>query len=175
MSFFSTAMPINRLLSRPSRFLFLPVLLFSLAATGQMTIEITGAGARQIPIAIADFGGDSAAARAISIVVREDLARSGLFRLVSADGMPMHENSAVDYDFWRDQGADALATGSLSVGANGRLEARFRLHDINRKAGLGGAVYSTEISQLRAAGHRVADAIYEKLTGERGIFATRIA
>ncbi|MCL2076686.1 MAG: Tol-Pal system beta propeller repeat protein TolB [Betaproteobacteria bacterium] len=162
------------------RFLFcfarlLPFLLFSLAAHGQLTVVVTGAGAQQIPIVIADFGGGSAEARTISTVVREDLARSGLFRLIPADGFAMDENSAVDYDLWKNRGADALAAGSLAVGANGRLEARFRLYDINQKISLGGTAYLAETSQLRAAGHRIADAIYEKLTGERGIFSTRIA
>ncbi|MCL2020611.1 MAG: Tol-Pal system beta propeller repeat protein TolB [Betaproteobacteria bacterium] len=168
MSFF-------RLLLLFSRLLPLPALLFSLAAHGQLAIEITGAGARQIPITIADFSGESAEARAISIVVREDLARSGLFRLIPTDGSVMHEDSAIDYDLWKNQGADALAAGSLAIGTSGRLEARFRLHDVNQKSDLGGAVFLTETSQLRAAGHRIADTIYEKLTGEKGIFSTRIA
>jgi len=166
-------MRFDRLLSR--FFCLLPFLAFSLAAEAQLAIEITGAGARQIPIAIAEFSGDTAEARAISTVVREDLARSGLFRLIPTDGLLMHENSAADYDFWKSGGADALAAGSLTIGSGGKLEARFRLHDVNQKADLGGAAYLTDAAQLRAAGHRIADTIYEKLTGEKGIFSTRIA
>jgi len=172
MSFFATAMSALRFLVR----LFcLSILLFGLAAHGQLAIEITGAGARQIPIAIADFSGDPTQARAISTIVREDLARSGLFRIIPADDALLHENSAVDFDLWKNRGADALAAGSIAIGTNGRLEAKFRLYDVNQQINLTGAAYLTDAAQLRAAGHRIADAIYEKLTGEKGIFSTRIA
>jgi TolB protein len=151
------------------------MLLFGLAAHGQLAIEITGAGARQIPITIADFNGDSAVARSISTVVREDLARSGLFRIFPAGDALMHENSPIDFELWKSRGADTLVAGSLAFGANGRLETRFRLFDVNQKTSLAGAAYLADSAQFRAAGHRIADTIYETLTGERGIFSTRIA
>ena len=55
------------------------------------------------------------------------------------------------------------------------MEARFRIYDNQKAVSLGGAAYVTSNEQLRAAGHRIADYIYEKLTGEKGIFSTRIA
>jgi TolB protein len=55
------------------------------------------------------------------------------------------------------------------------MEARFRLYDTQKQASLGGAVFVTGNDQLRAAGHRIADSIYEKLTGEKGVFSTRVA
>jgi TolB protein len=147
----------------------------SVAAHAQLSIEITGAGANQIPIAIADFGGDAGTSQALTSVVRSDLERSGLFRLLNTRGVAINETSAIDYAGWKSIGADALAAGSLGSSADGRLEARFRLYDINRQGNLGGAVYLTAVPQLRAAGHRIADYIYEKLTGEKGVFSTRIA
>jgi TolB protein len=144
------------------------------AARAQLSIEITGAGTRQIPIAISSFAGN-ADAPALTAVVRDDLAKSGLFRLLPAEGTKLDENAAIDYPAWQTQGADALAAGSLLNLPDGRKDARFRLHDINRQTILGGAAYTIAPTQLRAAGHRIADAIYEKLTGERGIFSTRIA
>ncbi len=144
-------------------------------AQAQLSIQITGAGANQIPVAIADFGGDPGTSRALTSVVRADLERSGLFRLVDAGGAALTEASPVDYMAWKSRGADALAAGSLGPSPDGRLEARFRLYDVNRQNNLGGAAYLTAVPQLRAAGHRIADYIYEKLTGERGIFSTRIA
>jgi TolB protein len=143
-------------------------------AHAQLSIEITGAGANQIPVAIADFGGDSTA-RALTSVVRGDLERSGSFKLIDAGSAVLNEASAIDYGVWKNRGADALVVGSLGNTADGRLEARFRLHDTNRQTSLGGAAYLTAAPQLRVAGHRIADYIYEKLTGERGIFSTRIA
>jgi len=144
-------------------------------AQAQLSIEITGAGANRIPIAVADFGGEAGIARALTTVVRSDLERSGLFRLVDAGGIPLNESTAVNFADWKGRGADALAAGSLVTTGDGRMEARFRLYDSNKQVSLGGAAYVTSSAQLRAAGHRIADYIYEKLTGEKGIFSTRIA
>lgn len=154
------------------------VFLSLLAATlahAQLSIEITGAGANRIPVAIANFAGDPAAAQVVTATIRADLERSGLFKLVDPGGAPLDENSPVNFGDWKGRGADALAAGSLARGANGRMEARFRLYDTQKQAALGGAVYVTGNDQLRAAGHRIADYIYEKLTGDKGVFSTRIA
>jgi len=154
------------------------VFLSLLAATlahAQLSIEITGAGANRIPVAIANFAGDPAAAQVVTATIRADLERSGLFKLVDPGGAPLDENSPVNFGDWKGRGADALAAGSLVRGANGRMEARFRLYDTQKQAALGGAVYVTGNDQLRAAGHRIADYIYEKLTGEKGVFSTRVA
>lgn len=144
-------------------------------AQAQLSIEITGAGANQIPVAIADFGGDAGSGRALTTVVRGDLERSGLFKLVDTGGAALTESSSIDFGGWKARGADALSAGSLGRSPDGRMEARFRLYDVNRQSNLGGAAYLTATPQLRAAGHRIADYIYEKLTGERGVFSTRIA
>ena len=154
------------------------VFLSLLAATlahAQLSIEITGAGANRIPVAIANIAGDPAAAQVVTATIRADLERSGLFKLVDPGGAPLDENSPVNFGDWKGRGADALAAGSLARGANGRMEARFRLYDTQKQAALGGAVYVTGNDQLRAAGHRIADYIYEKLTGEKGVFSTRVA
>ncbi|MFZ1446129.1 MAG: Tol-Pal system beta propeller repeat protein TolB [Candidatus Dechloromonas phosphoritropha] len=154
------------------------VLLSLLAATlahAQLTVEITGAGANRIPVAIANFAGDPAATQVVTATIRADLERSGLFKLVDPAGATLDENAQINFADWKSRGADALATGSLARGANGRMEARFRLYDTQKQVALGGAVYVTGNDQLRAAGHRIADYIYEKLTGEKGVFSTRIA
>ena len=154
------------------------VFLSLLAATlahAQLSIEITGAGSNRIPVAIANFAGDPAAAQVVTATIRADLERSGLFKLIDPAGATLDENSQINFGDWKGRGADALAAGSLARGANGRMEARFRLYDTQKQAALGGAVYVTGNDQLRAAGHRIADYIYEKLTGEKGVFSTRIA
>ncbi|MGE5491636.1 MAG: Tol-Pal system beta propeller repeat protein TolB [Actinomycetota bacterium] len=156
-------------------FFALVALAASVFAHAQLSIEITGAGANRIPVAIADFGGDAGSSRALTTVIRGDLERSGLFRMVDTTGAALTETSPVDYGAWRSKGADALAAGSLVSTPDSRQEARFRLYDINKQATLAGAAYVTSAAQLRAAGHRIADTIYEKLIGEKGIFSTRIA
>ncbi|WP_205629952.1 Tol-Pal system beta propeller repeat protein TolB [Dechloromonas denitrificans] len=144
-------------------------------AQAQLSIEITGAGANRIPVAIADLLGDATASRIITSTVRSDLERSGLFKLIDTTGAALDENAQVNHADWKSRGADALAAGSIGRSPDGRMEARFRLYDTQKAVSLGGAAYITSNEQLRAAGHRIADYIYEKLTGEKGIFSTRIA
>ena len=145
-------------------------------AQAQLSVEVSGAGANQIPIAIADFGGDgTSTSRTLTSVVRNDLERSGLFRMVDTTGVDLTEATPVDYESWKIRKADALVAGSLGKSPDGRMEARFRLYDVNRQSNLGGAAYLTAPTQLRAAGHKISDYVYEKLTGERGVFSTRIA
>jgi TolB protein len=141
----------------------------------ELTIEITGAGANRIPLAIADFGGDPGVSRAITSVIRGDLERSGLFKLIDASGATVTEATSPAYGDWKSRGADALTAGSISSSADGRQEARFRLYDVNKQTALAGAAFVTSSAMLRAAGHRIADVIYEKLIGEPGVFSTRIA
>jgi len=163
-------------MQRISRRIFLA---FGLLAAGlaqaQLSIEITGAGANRIPVAIADFLGDPTASRVVTATVRSDLERSGLFKLVDTTGAALDENSSINHGEWKGKGADALAAGSLVRTADGRMEARFRIYDTQKAVALGGAAYVTGNEQLRIAGHRIADYIYEKLTGEKGVFSTRIA
>ncbi|MDR3300586.1 MAG: Tol-Pal system beta propeller repeat protein TolB [Candidatus Accumulibacter sp.] len=151
----------------------LALLAFS-SARAELTVVITGAGANRIPIAIADFGGEFGSARALTTVVRGDLERGGVFRLTDTTGLSLTETANPLFDEWKNLGADALAVGSVNP-VGGRLEARFQLYDIARQTPLGGEVLTTSPNMLRAAGHRVADYIHEKLTGEPGIFSTRIA
>jgi TolB protein len=159
-----------------SRRVFLALgLLAAGLAQAQLSIEITGAGANRIPVAIADFLGDPTASRIVTATVRSDLERSGLFKLVDTTGVALDENSSINHGEWKGKGADALAAGSLGRTADGRMEARFRIYDTQKAVALGGAAYVTGNEQLRIAGHRIADYIYEKLTGEKGVFSTRIA
>jgi TolB protein len=78
---------------------------------------------------------------------------------------------------WRQKGAEALVIGSTGLSADNRLESRFILLDTARNASLGGLAISAPASELEArrTAHRISDFIYEKLTGEPGFFATRLA
>ena len=151
------------------------VLSFHVPASAQLSIEITGGGANKIPVAIADFAGDARASQTLTGVVRADLERCGLFQMINASGVSMTETTPPNFADWKGRGADALAAGSIGGSADGRQEARFRLYDINKESALTGAAFVASPSMLRATGHRIADVIYEALTGDPGFFSTRIA
>ena len=140
-----------------------------------LSIEIIGAGENQIPLAIVPFGGDVKQARSIDEVVKGDLLRSGLFRLIDVEGKSPHDLAEVSYPDWQVRGADALVIGTVKVQANGRVEASFRLLYVVKQSELVGQAVSANDDQIRAVGHRIADLIYEKLTGDKGVFSTRIA
>lgn len=143
------------------------------AARAELTIEITGAGEHQIPIAIVPFAGEEKLAQSISSVVSSDLARSGLFRLVSPRGKTPHELRDVAFGDWA--GTDALAIGNVEGQPNGRVSVQFRLLDVARQTELLGQSVSASSDQLRAIAHRISDLIFEKMTGDHGVFSTRIA
>lgn len=150
------------------------LLALSLSAHAELTIEIIGAGEHQIPVAIVPMGGDAKLAAAINEVVVGDLTRSGLFKLVDVAGKTPHEPGEVNYPDWQASGAEAIAIGTVSQ-EQGRISAKFRLLDVVKQVGLVGEVVSAKEVQLRAVGHRISDLIYQKLTGDRGVFSTRIA
>ena len=145
------------------------------AAQAQLVIEITGAGANRMPVAVAGFAGERIVSQALTSVVRTDLDHSGQFRLVDVGDASLGENAAVAWSDWKGRGADALAAGSIAATADGRYETRFRLYDVQKQGLLGGQAYVAGTTQLRATAHRISDFIYEKLLGEPGIFSTRIA
>jgi TolB protein len=86
-----------------------------------------------------------------------------------------HEPGEISYPDWQVRGADALAIGTVEAQPNGRIEARFRLLDVTKQTELVGQAVSANEAQIRAIGHRISDLIYEKLTGDKGVFSTRIA
>jgi TolB protein len=146
------------------------------AARAVLTIEIVGTGTNQFPVAIVPFRAEDGLAQPLTPVVSADLARSGLFRMVDAGGLnpPPHEPQEVNFETWRARGADAVVIGTVAPLAGGRYDIRFRLMDVAKQAQLAGYAYTATAAQLRHTAHRIADAIYERLTGDRGVFSTRI-
>jgi TolB protein len=146
-------------------------------AAAQFRVEISGVGATQIPVAVAKFRGEDEASPSLGVVsaiVRADLERSGVFRLVAAPNV-IEETAQPALAEWRGRGADALAGGSVSRLADGRLDVRYKLWDAVKSQDLGGQSVAVPLADMRLAAHRVADAIYEKITGDKGVFSTRIA
>ncbi|SEK97978.1 Tol-Pal system beta propeller repeat protein TolB [Nitrosovibrio tenuis] len=140
-----------------------------------LNIEIFGGGATQIPIAIVPFAAEEKLQQGITPVVAADLQRSGLFRLVEPGGLRPHEPVEVVYPDWMNRGAGALVIGSTTILPGGQVALRVKLLDVAKQTQLAAYTETVPAEQLRAAAHRIADMIYEKLTGDVGVFSTRIA
>ncbi|WP_372524536.1 Tol-Pal system beta propeller repeat protein TolB [Piscinibacter sp.] len=149
-------------------------LLLSAPAWAQFRVEISGVGATQVPIAVVKFRDEERTNQSVSGIVRADLERSGVFRNIDAPGA-LDETSHPTMSDWRARAADALVAGSVSRLADGRLDVRFKLWDVVKGSEIGGLSNPVDAADMRVAAHRVADYVYEKLTGEKGVFSTRIA
>ena len=161
-------------------FFLLAGLLFCLGcmreASAQLTIEIIGGGANQIPVTILPFAGEERFNQRTSQIVSADLQRSGMFKLGSAGSVRPFptEPSQINYRYWKNEGAETLVIGNVIEKADGYAEVQFRLMDIAKQSQILGFSYTVTVSQLRPTAHTIADLIYEKLTGDLGGFATKI-
>lgn len=144
-------------------------------AMAQFRVEVSGVGLTQLPIAVAPFKGEAGTPQRPASIIAADLERSGQFRPIDASGPQLDEASRPEMSTWRQRNTDSLVTGSISKLADGRYDVRFRLWDVVRGQDLGGQSYAVPAADLRLVSHRIADFVYEKLTGEKGIFSTRIA
>ncbi|MFZ3285886.1 MAG: Tol-Pal system beta propeller repeat protein TolB [Telluria sp.] len=154
--------------------IFSVTLLAGAAANAQLRVEIAGVGSNQIPIAVAAFADESVAPAQISAIIKADLERSGVFKVIDA-GVAIAETANVDLGQWKARGADALVVGSVQRLADGRFDVRYKLLDTIKSGQLSSLGQSALAKYTRLTAHKIADDIYEKLTGTRGAFATRIA
>ena len=146
-----------------------------LLALAQFKVDVSGVGMTQVPITVATFKGEESAPQKTSAIVLADLERSGQFRSVLMSGLAMDELSRPDFQQFRQKSADALLTGSATRLADGRYEIRAKLWDVVAGQERGEYRETVAAADLRLSGHRLADWVYEKLTGDKGVFATRIA
>jgi len=167
----------TRLLHSLARLLVLAWTLAATLAHAQLTIEIIGGGATTIPIAIVPFAGEANYPYPLTSVTGADLTRSGLFKLVDASAVnpPPTRPEEVRFGEWTARGADAVVVGSVTPRSDGRVEVRFFLLDAVKQTQLAGYSYVVTPAQFRTTAHQIADIIYEKLTGDVGVFSTRIA
>ena len=168
----------RRPLPRPARALL--ALLFcgacTLPAAAQFRVEISGVGDTQVPVAVTRFRDeDNRGGQNVSSVIRADLERSGLIRILGGADMLLDETARPDVADWRSRGIDALVAGSATRLADGRHDVRFRLWDLVKGEPLLEQSLPVAPANLRLAAHRIADEILFKLTGEKGVFSTRIA
>ncbi len=143
-------------------------------AFAQFRVEISGVGATQVPIVTTRFRDEDRTGVSLSGIVRADLERSGLFRNIDTSAT-LDETATPAMSDWRAQAADALVGGSVTRLADGRVDVRFKLWDVVKGREIGGQSNVVEATDLRLAAHRIADYVHEKLTGEKGVFSTRIA
>lgn len=146
----------------------------SSAAYAQLRVEISGVGNTQIPIAVAEFSDEAIAPQQISAIIKADLARSGYFKVINTSDV-LSETASINYQSWKARGADALAVGSLQRLAGNRIDVRYKLLDTIKSIPVSDMGLATLPELSRVAAHRIADDIFEKLTGTRSVFATRIA
>ncbi|EUJ11515.1 tol-pal system beta propeller repeat protein TolB [Methylophilaceae bacterium 11] len=151
----------------------------SLQVNAALEIEISGGGAQQIPVAILPFAEPAGIPSKDSLheIIAADLKRSGLFRVLDTRGMANLPTAAsqIKYAEWNALQAQAMTVGHVESLGGGRLKVTFQLMDVLKQNQLIGMDYQIAPTQIRATAHKIADAIYEKLTGERGVFGSRIA
>ena len=145
------------------------------AASGQSAvIDVNRARAAPIPIAIPNFGGDTQLGTQMVQVISNDLSSCGLFRVLGQDAYGAQPVTGVpNFQTYAATGAQALVTGDVS-GGGGSARVEFRLWDVLPQTQLQGTAYTTTDSNWRRIAHIIADAIYERLLGEKGYFDTRI-
>ena len=146
----------------------------ALPAAAQFRIEISGVAGTQIPVAVPTFRDEDRTRVGLSAIIRADLQRSGFFRPIESTEA-VDETSALVAADWRGRGADAVVAGSATRLADGRNDVRFRVWDAVKGVPLAQGSQIVVDADLRLAAHRIADQVQEKLTGERGVNATRIA
>jgi TolB protein len=152
------------------------------AQSGPLRIEITDGVIEPLPFAAPQFIAENPAAAEfaanITGVVAADLTGTGLFREIPASAYVSQVSSfdaPVAYADWKAINAQALITGAVSAGADGRVTVKFRLFDVFSGAPLGdGLQFGGNAQNWRRIGHKVADQIYSRITGEGGYFDSRV-
>ena len=150
-------------------------------ARAQLTVDITRGTLQPIPIAISPFAADGASAAQLSSqitdVVSADLERSGLFDVIDPRAYiqgPDELRATPRFADWRQINAQALVSGTLAAVPAG-LQAEFRLWDVLAGSQMTGLQLNGPASEWRQIAHKIADAIYQRITGSPGYFNTRIA
>lgn len=154
------------------------IALLPFQAQAVLTIEITGGSEAALPIAIVPFGSEGfAAPENVSDIISNDLASSGRFAPVEKRDLisQPHESQQVNFADWRLLRSEGLLIGKVSSQDGENYQVQFQLFDVYKAEQLVGKRYNVPASGLRNLAHQIADIVYETLTGEKGVFATRLA
>jgi TolB protein len=146
------------------------------AARADIVVDVNQGVVQPLPIAIPAFSGAPVGAQ-ISQVITGNLGRSGLFRPLDQSTFQerrLDVNLQPHFDMWKSISAQALLTGQVTSDGDGRLRVDFRLWDVYAGEQLLGLQFTSTPENWRRVAHKISDAVYEKLTGEKGYFDTRI-
>ncbi|MBF0519347.1 MAG: Tol-Pal system beta propeller repeat protein TolB [Nitrospirae bacterium] len=155
-------------------FVFLTTVLFYASADARLYVDITSPGMRKMPVAVQDFPG-LVEGKEVSDTVESDLGFTGVFtmldkaRQVEGPGAPFSPNN------WRPLGVDAVVKGTLETSPNGEISATVTVYDVSESNAMMKKKYVTRKDLIRPLAHRIADDIYEAITGQKGIFSSKIA
>lgn len=144
------------------------------AAQAQIEIDVNRGEVKPLPIAIPAFGGAQGAE--IGQVISANLERSGLFAPINPAAFidrSVDINTAPNLENWRSINAQALVHGQVTQ-VGGQLRVDFRLWDVFSGQNLIGMQFTTTPENWRRLAHKISDAVYERLTGEKGYFDTRV-
>jgi TolB protein len=157
-------------------FIFLSLMLVATFSSAQLSIDVTVNAGKQTPIAIVEFRGEASAPQNLTPIITNNLARTGVFRMVSAVANPIPvEQADVNFADWASRMTEAILIGGITQLPDGRFDIRYRLFDVAKQMQLAAGQLTVRPTEFRATAHRISDEIYEKLTGERGVFATKVA
>jgi len=165
---------------------FFALLLLCLAAlvagpaAGQaLNVQITGGLKTATPIAVVPFAQTGAPLPTdVAEVMRNDFNRSGKFRSLAKSEIVETPSRGAEIKFatWRLLKQDYIVVGRVNDAGNGMVQVQYELWDVNKQQSLlNQAMPPAPVGDLRGVAHQIADAIYEKITGVRGAFWTRIA
>jgi TolB protein len=159
--------------------LLLGSLLFGSPTWAELVVEVTKGQSDAIPIAVVPFNSPEEAAGSFDVaqLVSNDLVRSGRFRSMERKDMidQPHTGAAINFDDWRRLSNDYLVVGQVQSQGPDRYNVVFELYNVLTRQKMVAYQISANRAGLRLASHQVADMVYEKITGVRGAFATRIA
>jgi TolB protein len=149
-------------------------------AFGDITVEITKGGVARTPVAVVPFGWEGQPADMpldIAEVIAADLQRSGRFAPIAEENMLQKPTTGAELDFddWSFVKAEAVVVGRVVQTGDNAYSVSFQLFDVFRQEQLVGYRIPASRGTMRIVAHRAADMIYEKLTGIKGVFATKVA
>jgi len=161
--------------------IFVAFTFYGFFASAEVRIDITQGVVSPIPIAITQFHGSSGQERQVGAdiaqVITSNLESSGLFKPIDRKAFLQKSeslSSKIEFNDWRVINAQAVVSGNVKRQDDGRLRVEFRLWDVVAETQMTGLAYFTKIGNWRRVSHIIADAIYKRITGETGIFDTRI-
>ena len=154
--------------------------LFAGSAFADITVEITKGGVARTPVAVVPFGWTGQGAEMpldIAEVIAADLQRSGRFAPIAEENMLQKPTTGAELDFddWSFVKAEAVVVGRVVQTGENAYDVSFQLFDVFRREQLVGYRIPASRGTMRIVAHRAADMIYEKLTGIKGVFATKVA